>query len=185
MKVFTDIEAEEFLRKRGFDIIETVLVKKEKELDDIKWHFPAVLKVSGKKIVHKTLIHGVRLGIRSLNEAKKAFRELMKIKDAEGVLIQKQIHGEEYLAGLKKTQDFGYVVAFGKGGTKVEKEKKVDFRVCGVEGVNELSGNKRIQEVLNKLCKISQDSGIKELDINPLVLEKGKALIVDSQIVFE
>jgi len=185
MKVFTDIEAEEFLRKRGFAIIDTFFVRSEKELDNVKWHFPAVLKVSSKKIVHKTKVHGVKLGIRSLEQAKKAFRELMKIKHAEGVLIQKQIHGEEYLAGLKKTQDFDYVIAFGKGGTKVEKEKKVDFRVCNVSGVNELSGNSLIREVLNKLCRISKDSGIKELDINPLVLEKGKALIVDSQIVFE
>jgi len=185
MRVFTDRESEEFLRKRGFDIMETAFVKTEKELEKIKMHFPVVLKISGKKIVHKTPVNGVRLGIKSLEQAKKAFRELIKIKDVEGILIQKQIHGEEYLAGLKKTEDFGYVVAFGKGGSEVEKEKKVDFRVCNASGVDELSDNKKIQEVLNKLCKISESSGIKELDINPLVLEKGKAVIVDSQIVFE
>ncbi|HJX50838.1 MAG TPA: acetate--CoA ligase family protein [Candidatus Nanoarchaeia archaeon] len=185
MKVFTEREAEEFLKKHGFDVIETIFVRSDRDLEKVKFHFPAVLKVSSKKIVHKTRVNGVRLGIKSLNDAKKSFRELMKIKHAEGVLIQEQIHGEEYLAGLKKTQDFEYVVAFGKGGSKVEKEKKVNFRVCGVEGVNELSNNPLIREVLNKLCKISKDSGIKELDINPLVLEKGKALIVDSQIVFE
>ncbi len=183
MRVLTERGAEDFLKKNGFQIIETVFIKNENELDKLKLHFPVVMKVSSKKIVHKTKVNGVRLGIKNLNEAKKVFKELMKIKNAEGVLIQRQVHGEEYLLGLKRTEDFGYVVAFGKGGSKVEKEKKVDFRVCNVKGVEELSNKKNIKMVLNKLCKLS-NRGIKELDINPLVLEKGKAVIVDSQIVF-
>ncbi len=183
MKVFTERDAEGFLRKKGFEIIETIFIKTEKGLD--KLNFPVVMKVSSKKIVHKTKVNGIRLGIKDLSEAKKAFKELMRIRNAEGVLVQRQINGKEYLLGLKKTPEFGYVIAFGKGGSKVEKEKKVDFRVCGVEGVEDLSDNDAIKKVLVKLCKLaeSQDK-IKELDINPLILDKGRVVIVDSQIVF-
>lgn len=184
MKVFTEKGAEEFLKKHGFDIIDTKFIKSEKELNKIKFDFPMAMKVSSEKIVHKTRVNGIRLGIKSKGEALRAFRELMKIKNAEGVLIQRQVKGKEFLLGLKKTPEFGYVVAFGKGGSKVEKMKKVDFRICGVKGFDELSKNKYIKNLLNKLCRLS-DYNIESLDINPLILEKGKPVIVDAQIVFE
>jgi len=184
MKVFTEKEAEKFLTNQGFEIIETNFVRNEIQLNKIKFDFPVVMKVSSDKIVHKTKVNGIRLGIKNKGEAFKAFKQLMKIRNAEGVLIQKQVKGKEFLLGLKKTPEFGYVVAFGKGGTKVEKEKKVDFRVCGVKGIEGLSNNKNIQKIILKLCKLS-NKGIESLDINPLILEKGKAYIVDAQIVFE
>jgi acyl-CoA synthetase (NDP forming) len=184
MKVFTERGAEDFLKKKGFDILDSVFVKSENQLDGLKLKFPVVMKVSSKKIVHKTKVNGIRLGIKNLSQAKKAFKELFRIRNAEGVLIQEQVKGKEYLVGLKKTEDFGYVVAFGKGGSKVEKEKKVEFRVCRVKGVEELSNNKEIRKVLSKLCKLDKEK-ISALDINPLILRKGKALIVDAQIVFD
>ena len=188
MKVFTERGAESFLKKKGFDIVDSVFVNKEKELDKLKLKFPVVMKVSSKKIVHKTKVNGIRLGLKNLSQAKKAFKELIKIRNAEGVLIQEQVKGKEYLLGLKKTDDFGYVIAFGKGGSKVEKEKKVEFRVCtyGFKDILNpygLSVRKNAEKVLDKLCKLTKDK-IKELDINPLVIVKGKAMIVDSQIVF-
>ena len=110
----------------------------------------------------------------------------MRIKNAQGVLIQKQISGKEYLVGLKKTKDFGYVIGFGLGGSRVEKKKKVDFRVCGVKGVEDLTKNVSVRKVLDKLCRLAESQkAIKALDINPLILGKDKAFIVDSQIVFE
>ena len=184
MKVLTDLGAEDFLRKHGFDVLETQLVKKESELVKMKLDFPIAMKIASKTIVHKTLVHGIRLGIKNKEQALKAFSDLMKIKGAEGVLVQKQAFGEEFLVGLKKTPEFGYVVAFGKGGSKVEKMKKVDFRVCDVKGVEDLTKNKSLQQILFKLCKLSNYK-IESLDINPLIIEKGKPIIIDTQIVFE
>ena len=184
MKVYTEKRAEEFLMKQGFKIMKTDFVKTEKALDKLKLDFPVVMKVSSSKIVHKTKVNGVRLGIKTKEQALKVFKELMKIKHAEGVLIQKPVKGKEFLVGLKKTPEFGYVVAFGKGGSKVEKEKKVDFRVCNVKGVEKLTNNKKIQRILFKLCELDS-FGIESLDINPLIIEKGKPVIVDAQIVFD
>jgi succinyl-CoA synthetase beta subunit len=106
--------------------------------------------------------------------------------------------GMEFLIGLQKTADFGHVVAFGVGGSDVEKLKKVDFRVCpfekqdALELINEnfeylSTENKKILvEILIKCCKLAKKfSNIKELDINPLVISKGKGIILDSRIVFE
>lgn len=186
MKTLTEKEAEKFLKKEGFRIIETSFVKKEKDLDKIKFKFPVVMKVSSKKIVHKTKVNGVKMNIRKKTDAIKAFKELIKIKKAEGVLIQRQIKGKEFLLGLKKTKDFGFVVAFGKGGSNAEKLKDVDFRVCGVKGVLDLSKDKRVQNVVEKLCRLSiKYPKIESLDINPLILEKNNAVVVDAQCFFE
>ena len=162
MKVFSEKRAEDFLRKQGFDVVETKFVKKEKKLGKIDFDFPVVMKISSDKIVHKTKVNGIRLGIKNKEQAVKACRELMRIRNAQDVLIQRQVKGKEFLVGLKKTPEFGYVIAFGKGGSKVEKEKKVDFRVCGVRGVEKLSKNKEIQKLLLKLCGLS-DVGIESL----------------------
>jgi hypothetical protein len=62
--------------------------------------------------------------------------------------------------------------------------KKVDFRVCDVKGAENLSNNSFIRRILLKLCQLS-GFGIESLDINPLILEKGKPVIVDAQIVFD
>ena len=184
MRVFTEKEAEDFLRKQGFDIVETKFVSKERQLNKIKFDFPVVMKVASKKIVHKTKVNGIIKGIRTKKKALKAFDKLMRIRNAEGVLIQRQVKGKEFLLGIKKTPEFGYVVGFGKGGSKVEKMKKVDFRVCDVKRVEDLSKNLGIRRILLKLCKLS-NLGIESLDINPLILERGKPVIVDAQIVFE
>jgi len=184
MRVFTEKEAEDFLKKQGFGIVETKFVSEERQLNKIRFDFPVVMKVSSKKIIHKTKVNGIRKGIKNKKQAVKAFRELMRIRNAEGVLIQRQVKGKEFLLGIKKTPEFGYVVGFGKGGSKVEKMKKVDFRVCDVKGVENLSKNPRIRKILLQLCKLS-NLGIESLDINPLILERGKPVIVDAQIVFE
>ena len=188
MKTFTEKEAEKFLKKQGFRIVDSVFVKKAEDLDSglKKVKFPVVMKVSSKKIVHKTKVNGIRLNVKSKSAAVKAFNELIKIKKAEGVLIQEQIKGKEFLLGLKKTKDFGHVIGFGAGGSKVEKMKKVDFRVCGVLGVGDLSKNASVKKLLDKLCGLAEKyPKIDSLDINPLILSKKGAIIVDAQVFFE
>jgi acyl-CoA synthetase (NDP forming) len=186
MRTLTEKEAERFLKKEGFKIVETDFVKKAEELDKIKFKFPIVMKVSSKKIVHKTKVNGIRLGIRSKNAAVKAFKELIKIRKAEGVLVQEQVKGKEFLLGLKKTKDFGHVIGFGIGGSKAEKLKDVDFRVCGVKGVSELSKDKSVKKLLDKLCVLAKKyPEIDSLDINPLILSKKGAIIVDAQVFFD
>lgn len=187
MRTLTERGAESFLEKEGFDITKTIFINKESQIEDALKSFNStvVLKVSSKKIVHKTKVNGVKKNIDSLGKALKAFRELKKIKNFEGALMQKQIYGKEYIIGLKKTNDFGHVIGFGEGGSKVEEKKNVDFRICGVEGVNELSNDKRVQKVMDKLCKLSMKyPKLSALDINPLIL-RDKALIADAQVFFE
>ncbi len=104
----------------------------------------------------------------------------------------------EFLVGLQKTPEFEHVIAFGVGGSDVEKLGKVDFRVCpfdkkeAMEFVDEffkdllINEKKVLVKILLKCCSLAKKfPEIKELDINPLVISNGKAIVLDSRIVFE
>jgi succinyl-CoA synthetase beta subunit len=200
MKIFAEKEAEVFLKGEGFDIIDTIFIKEKNELLNAieKIGLPLVMKVSGQKILHKNRIGGVKTGIGSLEQAEEIFDYLMKLPDAEGVILQKQISGDEFILGLKATTEFGHVLAFGIGGTDVEKIKKVAFRVCPLTEsesdnlIKEIKENidgeelNAIKKNILQLCRLSKRySNITELDINPLMVEKDKAVVVDARMVWE
>ena len=187
MKVYTEKEAEGFLEKRGFEIVKRIYIKKKSEIKDAikKIGFPVVMKVSGKKIIHKNKVMGVKTNIKSYEQSLKAFDKLLKIKNCEGIMVQRQIEGKEFLLGIKKTPEFGHVVAFGAGGIYTEKFKDVSFRVCPfdktevkkmmkeVKVAERLSqeSRRKIEKNLIKLCwLVEKYSKIKELDINPLIV---------------
>jgi succinyl-CoA synthetase beta subunit len=202
MKVFSERKSGIFLKKFGFNIVNSFYVRKKSDLKNAveKIGFPCVVKVFGENVIHKKKLGGVALGINNYESVLKFYNKFEKIKGFEGVVIQKEIvdKGNEFLVGLQKTPEFGHVVAFGVGGSDVEKLGKVGFRVCdfdkkeAMEFVNEFFRNLSIKKkkilvkILLKCCKLSKKfPSIKELDINPLVISQGKAIVLDSRIVWE
>lgn len=199
-KMFTEKEAENFLEKQGFDVAKRVFIKKKAEIKSIKINFPRVAKISGKHIIHKAKFGGTILGIKNIEETENAFEKLSKIKDCEGILIQEFIGGEEAIIGLKSTDEFGLVIMFGQGGGNVEKDKDISFRVLPIrqndaeEMINETQFYKTKKEKISKdllienLLRISQlaekHKNISELDINPLIINHKKAVVVDARISF-
>lgn len=202
MQVYMEKEAEDFLEKEGFSVVKRGVAKKEQDLIKIcsKIKFPVVLKVMGK--LHKSDVGGVKIDIRNDAEAIKAFKELKKI--GSSILIQKFIKGESLLIGLKKDETFGHTLVFGAGGIYTEILKDVSFRICPVslKEIREMLKETRIypvlkgargkklnikslENVLLKMCKLAKKYPcIKELDINPLILNE-KAVIADARIIFE
>jgi len=227
MKVFTERRSGVFLKKIGFNIVESFYVEDKSGIKNAveKIGLPCVVKVFGDKVIHKKKLGGVALGVKSYEEVLEIYDKFKKIKDAEGIVVQKEIRttpqaytkearvplrgpeksstkiftkGNEFLIGVQKTADFGHVVGFGIGGSNVEKLKKVYFRVCpfdkkeALELINETFKNLLIEDkkiligVLLRCCKlIKKFPKIKELDINPLVIFEGRAIVLDSRIVWE
>jgi len=198
MRIFTEKEAENFLKKNGFKIFKGIYIHKKIELERVlkNFEFPVVMKVSGEKIIHKKKINGVVVGVSNFEEAKSTFEKLIKIKDAEEVLIQEQISGKEFFLGIKKTPEFEHVLVFGRGGTDVEEKKQVVFRVCSVlekkdiqEMFKELKIEKNncLEKNIFKLCGlVKKFPEISELDINPFFMQKnlvGK--IADARVIWE
>jgi len=202
MQIFTEKEAENFLEKEGFQIVNRIYIKKKSDINKSinKISFPFVMKVSGKKIIHKNKVKGIILNIKNYEESVKAFKQLKKIKGFEGVIIQKQIKGKEFLLGIKKTPEFGHVIAFGAGGIHTEKLKDISFRVYPFDNIDaeEMIKEVKAAKELNKktINKIEQNliklnhliqkyPKIKELDINPLIVNEKEDIIVDARIAWE
>jgi acetyl-CoA synthetase (ADP-forming) len=207
MKILIEKEAESFLEKEGFPIVKRAIVKNETQLlnNARKLGFPLALKIISSKILHKTDVGGVKLNLKTEQELIKAFKTLKEIKGFESALLQKYTHGNYVLVGIKKDPTFGHVIAVGLGGIFTEVIKDVSFRVCplskkdALDMIKELKaysilkgirGKKvNIDSIVNIILKMSdlakKYQNIKELDINPVVVDEKKAIIVDARIIFE
>ena len=100
--------------------------------------FPVVLKIASPDIAHKTEVGGVKVNIRSADEADKAAAEILaraaeKCPGAklDGIIVAPMIAGGvETIAGVVNDPVLGPVVMFGLGGVFVEVLKDVTFRAA-------------------------------------------------------
>jgi acyl-CoA synthetase (NDP forming) len=208
-KKMPDEKAYDLLKRYRIPLPEYAFCKKEEELKVAlkKIGFPCVMKVSGN-VIHKTNVNGVRLNINSEDEALFAFKELMKIKGCERVLVQKMLtEGYEVIVGGKKDPQFNKVIALGAGGILTEFIKDVSFRISplsredaeqmlrevkfsdlilkGFRGQKPADANSIIEVILSVSKMMESNPQIKELDINPLFAMPTKAVAVDVRIILE
>ena len=100
--------------------------------------FPVVMKIVSPDILHKTEAGGVIVGVKSADEAVKAYDTILanakKYKaDAkiDGVQVQQMLKGgQEVIVGAVTDGSFGKLVAFGLGGVLVEVLKDITFRLA-------------------------------------------------------
>src|SRR5574337_49460 len=199
-------EGQEVLKAYGFPVPKSILATREKDATVAakKIGYPVVMKIASPQIIHKSDAGGVKVGLKTPQEVKKAFKEIIKNakkydKKAiiKGVLVQEMVKGgKETIVGSKQEPGFGSVVMFGMGGIYVEVLKDVTFRVAPVtdteadEMISSIKTNKLLQGVrgekpsdvkkladcIQRISQLVTDfQEIKELDMNPvLVFEKGK-----------
>ena len=170
-----------------------------------KISYPVVLKIASDKLLHKTDIHAVRVNVTK-DQIEKVFKDLNKIKiEKQGILVQKFKQGKQILIGLKKDQTFGHIIVVGVGVIFTEVIKDTSFRIAPINKnqakkmLKELKaypiltgvrgGKIKIDAITKVILKVSALSKkcptIKELDINPLVVDENKARIVDARIIFD
>jgi acetyltransferase len=98
----------------------------DKTLEELS--FPIVMKIDSPDILHKSDAGGVKLNIKSKDDAKAAFDEIMSsvkqyLPDARvgGVLIREMLaQGTELIIGITVDSQFGAFVMVGLGGVFVE-----------------------------------------------------------------
>jgi 4-hydroxybutyryl-CoA synthetase (ADP-forming) len=199
-------EGYEVLKAYGFPTPKSILGATEEECASAAKEigYPVVMKIASPDIIHKSDAGGVKVGVKSDEEVRAAFRSIMenarKYKaDAKikGVLVQEMVKSaKETILGASLDPTFGPVIMFGLGGIYVEVLKDVVFRVApidereamkmvesiktikllkGVRG-EKPSDLRAIADSLQRLSQLLVDfPEIKEFDINPLlVLEEGK-----------
>jgi acetyltransferase len=123
----------------GFRLPAQIEVLAEDKLDAAcgQVGFPLAMKVIGP--LHKTDVGGVKLGISDGDEARRAWEEILKIPDAQGVLLQPMIGGVEVILGASREGDFGHLIMFGLGGVYTEVLKDVNFALAPLSSAESLA----------------------------------------------
>jgi acetyltransferase len=169
--------------------------------------FPVAVKVASSRVVHKTDVGGVRLGVPSPTDIVSAGEHLLdEVQDAvpdavlEGLVVQPmQAAGIDVVVGAVRDPQFGPVVMFGSGGVEVELERDVVFALAPVSREEALRmiqltrvGNRirhprgpvhyQVEAVADAIYRtsalISQVDEIDEFEINPLrVFDDGSGAV--------
>ncbi|MCX8205945.1 MAG: acetate--CoA ligase family protein [Candidatus Micrarchaeota archaeon] len=174
--------------------------------------FPAkryVIKAYGEKIVHKTDLGAIKAGVEKASvelEMRRMRNRLISLGiRPEGFIIQEQVpKGLEVIIGGKRDPQFGDVVLFGMGGVYVELYKDFSVRLCplstedAVEMIDETRAGKllagfrgsqpiskeMVAGIMKKVCTaMHRDPGIREVDLNPVILYPGSYCAVDVRVI--
>lgn len=211
-----EVESKMILSKAGVPVVETKLARNMKEaiLLSKEMGFPVVLKIVSPDVIHKSDAGGVKLGLKSSTQVRKAYTEIMSsIKTGfpkariDGVSVQRTARqGVEVIIGMTKDPQFGPVVMFGLGGIFVEVLKDVSFRVVPVtrrdatEMIREIRGYPLLrgyrgqepahiaylEELVVRVSEfVERNLEIEELDLNPIFAYKDGAVAVDARIVLK
>lgn len=203
-------EANEILQCYGFPTLKGRLVQDASQLPQAieEVGFPLAMKINSPDIVHKFDAGGVRLKIRSPEEAQAAYLEILSNARSfnprariQGVLVERMARGGvEVILGSTRDPRFGPICMFGLGGTFVEALQDVTFRLApmweisaeimirsikaykvlrGLRGLPP-SDIEAIKDCILRLSQmVSDHPEIAELDINPLIVyPEGEGCVV-------
>lgn len=174
--------------------------------------FPVVLKIASDKILHKSDIGGVKVGITYKEEAEEVYKEIIaNAKKAHpdiipnGVEVQKMMDsGIEVLVGMIRDQQFGPMIAFGMGGVLVNLLEDVSFKLAKgltsqeiaeqieyTKVVELLKGYRgeapgdidAVKAAIVRVARLTLDfPEISELDINPIFVYEEGSSALDIKI---
>ncbi len=177
--------------------------------------YPVVLKILSPQIIHKTDVGGVILNVKSGKEVREAFELLIQRATAYnpkaqiiGVTVQPMVEkkGYELILGGKTDPVFGPVILFGMGGVGVElfKDTSIGLPPLNTTLIRRMMEETKVYELLKgyrnsvpvDLKKLDETillfsqllvdfPQIKEIDINPLLINEKEACILDARIVVD
>ena len=170
---------------------------------------PVVLKVISSRIVHKSDVGGVVVGLRTEREVRDGWARMhTRVRERAGavpeaVLVQAMVEGgRETIVGMTRDLKAGPLVMFGLGGIFVEVMKDVVFRVHpvtdvdaremvrGIRGYPLLEGVRgetsvdlvALEEMVQRVSQLVGDlDAITEMDINPLVAFPDRVIALDAR----
>jgi acetyl-CoA synthetase (ADP-forming) len=210
-KALSEYEAKQILSAYDIPVTKEILIKDKDQLEKgiRKIGFPLVMKGCSAEIAHKTEKGLIRVDIRTVTEAKKAFRDMMAGMEGfeGGVLMQEMISGRrELVMGMTRDPQFGPCVMFGLGGIFTEILRDVSFRRAPLEVhdaqemMRDIKGYKildavrgmpaadtgLLERMLINVGQIGLDfEDIMEIDLNPVILAGSKPVVVDALMILK
>jgi len=213
----TEPEAKEVFAAYGLPVPKGKVAKTADEAVEIAKAigFPVVMKIVSPQIIHKSDAGGVKVNLKSEEEVKEAFEEIMENAirydpNAKifGVYVQHmEPKGTETIIGSVNDVQFGPTVMFGLGGIFVEILKDVTFRIApfskdeALDMVKEIRGYgilkgargekpRDIEAIADAVSRLSQlvwdfRDTIKEVDANPVIVYEKGLSVVDARIILK
>jgi acetyl-CoA synthetase (ADP-forming) len=167
--------------------------------------YPVALKAVSRRLVHKSDVGGVRLGLAGADDVRAACADIagavaraLGPGALDGWLVSEMVRGEaEVIVGAARDPQFGPVVVVGSGGTLVETLRDVQMALApvgpahalrllqalrlwpvlaGVRGRTALDVD-AVAEVVSRVSFLAADLAdrLRELDVNPLIVRAAGA----------
>ena len=170
--------------------------------------YPVVAKVVSPKVLHKSEVKGVVVGIDSEEKLSCAFDRLREIDGFSGMLVEEMIMGGvELIIGAKMDVQFGPMVLLGFGGVGVEIYRDISLRMApldekdAAEMVKSLKAHELLEgyrgdepiamDVLVKTLKrfseliMDLEGLIDSIDLNPVICTAARCIIADARIILK
>jgi acetyl-CoA synthetase (ADP-forming) len=210
-KTLSEYESKQVLAAYDIPVTREMLLKDKTRVEKAAQEigYPLVMKGCSSDVAHKTEKGLIHVDIRTIEEARNAFDEIMAgLKGFDGaVLMQEMVNGKrELVMGLSRDDQFGPCVMFGLGGIFTEILRDISFRKAPLDKhdalkmMREIKGHKildavrgmeaadteLLSNILINLGRIGLDiEQVQEIDLNPVILSGAKPVVVDALIVLK
>ena len=200
-------EAKRLFRLAGFDVPRFMLARTPEEAVRFAHEigYPVVAKVVSPRILHKTDVGGVAVGIADAGRLEEVFRRFQGMEGFIGMMVEEIVSGVELILGAKIDLQFGPMILLGMGGIGVEIYQDVALRMAplagkdvrsmigglkarrlleGYRGAEKVDREKLTEAILAFSSVVMDLQGrIESIDINPLLCSSRRCVVADARIV--
>ena len=203
----TEPDAKRLFRLAGFDVPRLTVARTPEEADRFAREigYPVVAKVVSARILHKSDVGGVVVGIADAGRLGEVFRRFQGMEGFVGMIVEETVSGIELILGAKIDLQFGPMILLGIGGTGVEVYQDVALRMAplsgkdvhamiaglkarrlleGYRGAEKVDRDKLTETVLAFAAMVMElQERIASIDINPLLCSSRRCTVADARIL--
>lgn len=212
--ILTQHESKELLAAYGIPVVGAFPAATEAEAVALalKIGFPVVLKLHSETITHKGAVGGVRLNVRRVDEVREAWRAIRRSVSERvgeqaflGVTVERMVNGDGYelILGSSVDPQFGPVILFGAGGSRVEvlRDRALGLPPLTSTLARRLMEQTRIftalksdqtapvnlaalEHVLVRFSQlVAEQRRVREIDVNPLFVSGAEIVALDARVI--
>ncbi|MBI3619214.1 acetate--CoA ligase family protein [Candidatus Peregrinibacteria bacterium] len=174
--------------------------------------FPVIAKISAPEILHKTDVGGVRVNLRTKEDALAAFDDIVNTvrknrpgAAIRGVLFQRFLPAsDEFIVGALRDPSFGHLLMTGLGGIYTELFRDTAFRIApastqnayamlqelkawklllGMRGKEQSDIDALVDVIVRTGMLVTECPQIRELDFNPVIVDAKGVTVADAKII--